>query len=160
MTVKEGCDMQTRAYRIRCQFNALHNLDMDHPEKMHAHTFRVTAYVENVGEELEKIDVCDRRIQEYFSRYKGCRMNDMALFRDRIPTIENMCEAFYEDLTECLLQEGVSLVKLELGDSPLAAYSVGSSLLAGSAYNRITGEQFVRYSRKCGEQRSEVTERE
>ena len=26
--------MQGRAYRIRCQFNAMHNLDLEHPEKM------------------------------------------------------------------------------------------------------------------------------
>lgn len=152
--------MQTKAYRIRCQFNALHNLNLACPEKMHAHTFRVTAYIKNVGEELEKIDVCDRLIKTYFSRYKGHRLNDVLPFRDTIPTIENMCKVFYEDLAEGLLQEGVSLVKLELGDSPLAAYSVGSSLLAGSAYNRITEEQFLGYRRKCGEKRSKATERE
>lgn len=142
--------MQGRAYRIRCQFNAMHNLDVEHPEKMHAHTFRVMAYLENVGEELERIDTCERRMKAYFSRYKGCRFNELPAFRMELPTIENMCKVFYEDLQKELLQEGVSLVKLELGDSPLATYSIGSKLLVGSAYHRVSGEKFLEYQKKHG----------
>lgn len=143
--------MQAKAYRIRYQFNAIHSLDLSSPEKMHAHTFRVTAYIENVGEELDKIDFCEKQVKEYFAKYKGFRMNDIEPFRTVTPTIENMCQVFYKDLAEKLLQEGILLVKLELGDSPLASYSVGSSLLAGSAYNRITQQQFEEYSRKVWE---------
>lgn len=140
--------MQTKAYRIRYQFNAMHNLDLSRPEKMHAHTFRVTAYIENVGEELDTVNQCEQVVKEYFAAYKGFRLNDTLAFRDMVPTIENMCRIFYEDLAEKLLQEGIMLVKLELGDSPLASYSVGSCLMAGSAYNRITDEQYREYSRK------------
>ena len=140
--------MQGRAYRIRCQFNAMHNLDLAHPEKMHAHTFRVMAYLENVGEELEKIDDCESRLKVYLSRYKGCRLNELQAFRVELPTIENMCKFFYEDLQQELLQEGVSLVKLELGDSPLVTYSIGNKLLIGSAYQLVSDEKFLEYQTK------------
>ena len=142
--------MQGRAYRIRCQFNAMHNLDLEHPEKMHAHTFRVMAYLENVGEELERIDACERRMRTYFSSYKGNRLNELQAFRTELPTIENMCKVFYEDLQRELLKEGVSLVELELGDSPLATYSIGSRLLTGSTYQRISDEKFLKYEKKHG----------
>lgn len=140
--------MQKKAYRSRCQFNAVHSLDLSDPRKMHAHTFRVTAYIENIGEELFAIDRCDAVLDQYFERYRGLRMNDVNPFQALLPTIENMCQVFYEDLTERLSEEGVKLVKLELGDSPLTSYSVGNCLLAGSAYNRVTDEQFEKYSRK------------
>ncbi len=143
--------MQSNAYRIRYQFNAMHNLDLSHAEKMHAHTFRITAYIENVGYELQKINSCESILKDYFAQYKGFRMNDVIPFRTVLPTIENMCQVFYEDLKERLMQEGVELVKLELGDSPLASYSVGSCLFAGSAYNRISEQQFLEYSRKIEE---------
>lgn len=143
--------MQTKAYRIRYQFNAMHNLDLSRADKMHAHTFRILAYIENVGDELEKIDVCEKVLKEYFSKYKGFRMNDVIPFRTLLPTIENMCQIFYEELLEKFAQEGVNLVKLEVGDSPLASYSVGSRLLAGSAYNRISEQQFREYSSKIWE---------
>lgn len=143
--------MHSNAYRIRCQFNAVHSLDITNPEKMHAHTFRVTAYIENVGEELHKIDKCDQLLKEYFSKYKGLHINDVSPFQTVLPTIENMCQVFYEDLTKKLLQEGVRLVKLELGDSPITSYSVGCVLLAGSAYNRISDEQYREYSQRVWE---------
>lgn len=143
--------MQKNAYRIRCQFNAVHSLDLSDPRKMHAHTFRVTAYIEDIGEELHTIDRCHKLLNEYFEKYKGFRMNDVNPFRTLLPTIENMCQVFYEDLTEKLSKEGVQLAKLELGDSPLTSYSVGNCLLAGSAYNRVTDEQFEEYSRKVWE---------
>lgn len=143
--------MQTNAYRIRYQFNAEHSLDISDPEKMHAHTFRLTAYLENVGDELHTIDRCENLIAEYFDGYKGHRMNDAEPFHTMVPTIENMCEVFYEHLQDKLLQEGIQLVKLELGDSPLTSYSVGCRLFAGSAYNRISDEQYLEYSRRVWE---------
>lgn len=140
--------MQKNAYRIRYQFNAMHSLDLSIADKMHAHTFRVIAYLENVGTELEKIDICEKILSEYFSKYKGFRINDVPPFRDLIPTIENMCQVFYNDLAKKLSEEKVELVKLELGDSPLASYSVGKKLLIGSTYNYISEEQFKEYSSK------------
>lgn len=150
--------MLDKSYRVRCQFNAMHNLDLSRPEKMHAHTFRVTAYLEHVGEELEKIDVCENVIKTYFSRYKGFRLNDIEAFRELLPTIENMCRVFYEDLKKELLPEGVSLIKLELGDSPLAVYSIGSKLLVGSVYNQITEEQFQAYKKRRLKNDEEINE--
>lgn len=143
--------MQKNAYRIRYQFNAMHSLDLSIADKMHAHTFRVIAYLENVGKELEKIDTCEKIIRDYFLKYKGFRMNDVPPFRDLVPTIENMCQVFYNDLVVKLAEEKVELLKLELGDSPLASYSVGKKLFVGSAYNYISDEQFQEYSRKISE---------
>ena len=67
-----------------------------------------------------------------------------------LPTIENMCKVFYEDLQRELLKEDVSLVELELGDSPLATYSIGSRLLTGSTYQQISDEKFLEYEKKHG----------
>lgn len=140
--------MQVKGYRYQFRFNAMHNLTPDMPEQMHAHTFRVVAYVRCKEESFTMFDTCEAVIREYLENYEGQRINEKASFVGKLPTLENMCEIFFADMERLLQGYGVDLIKLEVGDSPLASFSIGKELLVGSAYNYVSYEKYAAYCRK------------
>lgn len=119
-------------------------MDADNPRKMHAHSFRVTAYIRSKSSQMRYND-CEQAVAQYLNNYEGIRLNDLKAFKERIPTIENMCFTFYEDLKEIVKEYEAQLIRLELGDSPVASFAVGGELLVGSAYNMVTDQDFEAY---------------
>ena len=135
------------AYSYRVTFNAMHNTSPDDPNKMHAHTFRVGMYV--IGSQGAQAGFLNNEkiIEDYFGRYRGIRINDLQEFRDLTPTLENMGMIFYEDLKKVFEDNGMQLLSLDIGDSPICTYSIGERLLLGSMYHLIDEKQVDEYCR-------------
>lgn len=137
--------MRERAYRFQLHFNAMHNIEPEQPDKMHAHTFRVIVCLCGESEDFAVYNECEEQIRSYLKRFQGTRLNHMPQFKNKIPNIETICEVFFLALADILKEQGVTLVKLELGDNPLSTYSVGTELLVGSIYRRVSDEEFEAY---------------
>ncbi len=135
------------AYLYHVTFNAMHNLVLDNPRKMHAHTFRVGMYVTEKQDEHPVFLSSEKMLQKYFEQYRGIRINELPAFKDVVPTLENMGEIFYWDLKPIFEENGMQLISLEIGDSPVSAYCVGERLLLGGIYSRIREEEAEAY---CG----------
>ncbi len=139
------------AYLYHVTFNAMHNLVLDNPRKMHAHTFRVGMYVIEKQEEYPVFLSSEKMLDEYFSQYQGIRLNELEAFRDIVPTLENMGEIFYRDLKPVFAENGMQLLMLELGDSPVSTYAIGEKLLLGNAFNLAAEgavEKYIKRVRK------------
>lgn len=151
------------AYSYRVTFNAMHNIVVDNPAKMHAHTFRVGMYaIKKYGKNPDFLKN-ERVLQQYFSRYRGIRLNELQIFRDSVPTLENMAEVFYEDLTVLFAENDMELLTLDIGDSPVYTYSIGERILLGSMYNLNREEKIIEYCsrvRKRYEERAGVEKHE
>jgi len=80
----------------------MHNLVLEDPRKMHAHTFRVGMYVIEKQDENPVFFNNEKILKEYFDRYKGIRINELLAFKDIVPTLENMGMIFYRDLKRLL----------------------------------------------------------
>lgn len=133
------------AYFYHVTFNAMHNIDLDDPLKMHAHTFRVGMYVIEKQKEHTAFLNSEHRLNDYFKRYQGVRLNDLALFHDIIPTLENIGDVFYNNLKPRFEENGMQLLSLEIGDSPVSVYCVGERLLLGAISNLIPEEKVADY---------------
>lgn len=136
------------AYLYHVTFNAMHNLALDNPRKMHAHTFRVGMYVIEKQEDHPVFLSSEKMLDEYFSRYQGIRLNELEVFRNIVPTLENMGEIFYRDLKSVFEQNGLQLLMLELGDSPVSTYSIGERLLLGNTFNLAAEGAVEKYCKK------------
>ncbi len=123
------------AYLYHVNFNAMHNLVLDNPKKMHAHTFRVGMYVIKELEDNPAFLSTEKILNQYFTKYQGVRLNEISSFKDVIPTIENMGEVFYWELKPIFAENGMKLLFLEVGDSPISNYCVGEQLMLGNVYN-------------------------
>ena len=136
------------AYSYHVTFNAMHNPVLDDPRKMHAHTFRVGMYVIEKQDEHSGFLNNEKILEDYFSRYRGIRINELRIFKDIPPTLENMGEIFYEDLKKAFAENGMQLLSLEIGDSPICTYCIGEKLMLGSMYNYMNEEQVEAYCQR------------
>ena len=133
------------AYFYHVTFNAMHNIDLNDPLKMHAHTFRVGMYViENQIEHTAFVN-SEQKLNDYFKRYQGVRLNDLALFRGIIPTLENIGDVIYADLKPRFEENGMHLLSLEIGDSPVSVYSIGERLLLGAVSSQVPEDKIADY---------------
>lgn len=136
------------AYLYHVTFNAMHNMAVDDPRKMHAHTFRVGMYAVKKQDANPVFLSNERMLREYFDKYQGIRLNELQMFKDVVPTLENMGEIFYRELQTLFEDNGMHLVSLEIGDSPVSAYYVGERLLLGSIFNMNTEQSVEDYCRR------------
>lgn len=123
------------AYLYHITFNAMHNLTPEDPKKMHAHTFCVGIYVIEEQEDHPVFQNTENIIKQYFDRYQGIRLNELSPFNMTVPTLENMGEIFYWDLKPIFTRNGMNLLLLEIGDSPISTYCVGERPMIGNVYS-------------------------
>jgi len=136
------------AYSYHVTFNAMHNLVLEDPRKMHAHTFRVGMYVIEKQDENPVFFNNEKILKEYFDRYKGIRINELLAFKDIVPTLENMGMIFYRDLEKSFAQNGMELLSLEIGDSPVSMFCIGKSLILGSIWNLTDEAEIDAYCKR------------
>lgn len=99
------------------------------------HSFTVTIYVSRhrQSEQIMFFDI-DRVVNDYLKQFEQCYLNDMPVFSDRIPNIENMGDLFFEELKECLFNIGVGLYQLDIFENPLSIYQVSSRIHIPACY--------------------------
>ena len=146
------------AYSYRVTFNAMHYPVLDDPRKIHAHTFRVGMYVIEKQDEHSGFLNNEKILESYFARYRGIRVNDLPVFKDLPPTLENMGMVFYKDLKKAFEENGMQLLSLDIGDSPICTYSIGERLLLGSMYNLVKEEKVEAYCERLRKRYEEKTE--
>ena len=130
------------AYLYHVTFNAMHNLVVNDPKRMHAHTFCVGIYTIEKQEDHPVFLSSEKILDKYFERYKGIRLNEVPPFIQIVPTLENMGDVFYKDLQPVFEKNGMQLLLLEIGDSPISAYGIGPRPMIGNVFN-LTSHDLV-----------------
>ncbi len=133
------------AYLYHVTFNAMHNLIIDDPKRMHAHTFCVGIYVIEKQEDHSVFLNSEKMLNQYFERYKGIRLNEITPFMRLIPTLENMGEVFYQELKPLFAKNGMQILFLEIGDGPLSAYHIGEQIMIGTCMNAADEKRLDAY---------------
>ena len=133
------------AYLYHITFNAMHNLTPEDPKKMHAHTFCVGIYVIEEQDDHPVFVNSEKVLQKYFDRYRGIRLNELSPFTEIVPTLENMGEVFYWDLKPIFVENGMKLLLLEMGDSPISTYCIGERPMIGNVYSLVLEKSMKEY---------------
>ena len=127
-----------RYYRYQHKLNTSHSANND-KSKSHNHTFIIYLIMSTIEKNMvltyEAYEEVERYIDTYFNQYTKVYLNELSVFKDRIPTIETMGEVFYEQLKIELKQHGVSLLQLEIGESPVRFYIISDCILIPSQYS-------------------------
>lgn len=139
-----------RTYRWRFHFSAMHNMTPEREEGKHTHSFLVILCMAIEHMDLDKQNDCERELKQYLEQYQGKYLNEMEIFRGKIPTIEVICEALYEDIDKIAAAHGMRQIQVEVGDSPTNFFAVGRCLLLGSSYMPVPDERFQEYKKRMG----------
>ena len=137
--------MDNRILRWRFHFNAMHNMTPEKEESKHAHSFLVIVCMEMQQMDLDQQNAYERALRKYFEQYNGVYLNELVVFGGKLPTIERICECIYEDTEKIAMFYGMEQIQLEVGDSPIALYSMGKRLLLGGMYREVPDEVFEEY---------------
>lgn len=143
------------AYLYHITFNAMHNLMPDDPRKMHAHTFCVGIYVLEEEDDHPIFLSAENVLKHYFDRYQGIRLNEISPFTETVPTLENMGEVFYWDLKPIFKKNGMKILLLEMGDSPISTYCIGERPMLGNVYSLAMEEAVKDYCERVQQRYAE-----
>ncbi len=144
------------AYLYHVTFNAMHNLVIEDPRKMHAHTFSVGIYVIEEQEDHPVFLSSEKILDRYFAHYRGIRLNELAPFKDLVPTLENMGEVFYRDLKSIYARNGMNLLLLEVGDSPISTYCIGERPMLGNVFSLTPDGSVDEYCKRVQQRYAQI----
>ncbi len=146
-----------RIYRWHFHFNASHNMVLDDDTKKHVHTFLLIACIEMKHIDLERQNECGKAISDYLAQFRGKCLNELDKFEEVIPTIEGICEVVFYDIQQIVEYYDAKLLNLEVGDSPVAMFSMGEQLLLGFTYQPVSDENYQEFiNRTLTQQEREI----
>ena len=109
---------------VRQHFDAAHYL-RGYPgrcEQLHGHRFQAVVTVE--AHELDGVGIAfdfaelKRHLRQILERFDHTCLNDIALFDKINPSSENIATAIYQELQSRLREESVSILSIEVWESP------------------------------------------
>ncbi|TAH62765.1 MAG: hypothetical protein EWM47_13995 [Anaerolineaceae bacterium] len=124
--------MEYKAYKLLFYINAQHSID-NSLENAHLHTFSIGLHLEDkIDDRLIDFNQVSQLVNNYLEQYRGVFLNEMAAFKDLIPTIEHMGNLFYDELKLILTELSYDLIQLDISENPLQIYSVSDRLYFGN----------------------------
>jgi len=128
--------MAFESYKFTFRMNASHaNVKTD--EGIHSHTFEISLFIKQNDDSFVAYDVTENIIQEYLKPYSGVILNSVPPFNVISPTIENIGEEFFTQITLLLANYGYQLLKLDISESPQRIFSISEEDLSEQERERL-----------------------
>lgn len=90
----------------------------------HRHTVEVAVYVQRESEQFEPFTEIEKSVEECLRPYGNCYLNDREEFRGDA-SMERVGDVLFSRLTELMRERKSTLLRLEIGETPLRKYAVG-----------------------------------
>lgn len=125
---REGVEQLLKYYKFTYNLNASHSFSNKKGES-HSHSFAVVMYIEIKDEkQFRSFDQVEEIMKRYIEPLRGTYLNELPMFQDMVPTIENIGGYLFDELTNCIPEE-FELIQLEISETPLRIYSISNRLL-------------------------------
>lgn len=90
----------------------------------HRHTVEVAVYVRRGTGKFEPFSEMEKNVEECLRPYGSCYLNDREEFRGDA-SMERVGDVLFSRLTELMRERESTLLRLEIGETPLRKYAVG-----------------------------------
>lgn len=121
--------MEFESYKYTFRINASHaNVTAD--EGVHNHTFEISLYIKQRAESFTVYEVTESIVQDYLKPYSGVVLNKIPPFDNISPTVENIGEEFFTEISLRLIKTGYELVRLDISENPQRIYSISEADLS------------------------------
>jgi 6-pyruvoyl tetrahydropterin synthase-like protein len=117
---QKGAPMQT--YCVRKCIAIYHGNRCDR-QAAHCHTVEIASYIQKAEGQCEPFSTAEQSVITYLNRYEKQFLNELPEFHQSAD-IENIGEVFFAGLTELLGKQGMTLQRLEIGETPLRVYAI------------------------------------
>lgn len=115
-----------RTYKIRSYINAGHAIRWDEGVgQQHNHTWEITCEIFTENDSMIIFNDLEETLERVFSIYSGNVFNNIPPFDEINPTLENIAEYFFDEISKELAEIKAGLEKIEVGESPTRLYCIG-----------------------------------
>ena len=121
--------MSFEGYKYTFRLNASH-FATSNSESVHSHTFQICIYIQIDKKAFTPYDLTENMIKDYLNTYTNVVLNNVPPFNVIPPTIENMGEEFFIEISKIMKEFGFKLTSLEISDTPQRTYSVNDKDLS------------------------------
>ncbi|MCD2346187.1 6-pyruvoyl-tetrahydropterin synthase-related protein [Clostridium guangxiense] len=133
--------MKFQGYLYKFNMNASHSVLINNKRgPSHSHTFLISLFVEMQGGEFVIYDEVEKVVNKFLSAYSGKEINEFEAFREVEPTLENIGDFLFEELSRILKENNINLLRLEISEIPTRVYVIngnGQVNIAGSSTKKI-----------------------
>jgi 6-pyruvoyl tetrahydropterin synthase-like protein len=117
---EKGVPMQT--YCVRRCIAIYHGNGCDR-QNAHCHTIEIASYIQKADGPCDVFPNAEQIVIAYLARYEKQFLNELPEFHQSAD-IETIGEVFFAGLTELLRAQGMTLQRLEIGETPLRVYAI------------------------------------
>ncbi|MBR6329561.1 MAG: 6-carboxytetrahydropterin synthase [Lachnospiraceae bacterium] len=111
-------------YRYKFYLNANHFVVIGGRKGApHSHCFELTIEIASVaGHETVAFESIERAIDALLMPYQNNLLNDIEPFNDIVPTLENICAYFKDEISRILLEMNWVLMSIEVSETPSRSF--------------------------------------
>lgn len=126
--------MGQNIYKLKFELHAKHSNVIGDKAGRHQHTFSIVLYLKALRK-MELYQEIEQKIESWLSPFQNRDLDEMPGFENGDTTLENIGNVFFEELTK-VLQDDLSLLRLDIYETPVRTYSVTKELYDASI-NRV-----------------------
>lgn len=131
--------MRFEGYVYKFKLNASHSVSINKKRgKEHSHTFEISLFIKISNEDFFLYDHVEQIVQNFLNQYKEKLLNRIEPFNKIEPTLENLGDVLFIKIKKILDANGMSLIKLEINETPSRVYIAHNQNLKMNESN-ITG---------------------
>ena len=111
-------------YRYKFYLNANHYVVIGGRQGApHSHCFEITIELASGGGNgTIAFDTIEKHVEKIIEPYQNNLLNDVEPFNDIMPTLENICGYFKDEISKDMLEIGWVLMSIEVSETPSRSY--------------------------------------
>jgi 6-pyruvoyl tetrahydropterin synthase-like protein len=124
------------SYKFTFRLNASHS-NVGLSSGIHAHTFEITLYMKPHSDAFVTYDKIEKKVQDYLNHFSGSILNAIPPFDETLPTLENISNVFFANITKILSDAGYQLLRLEISESPNRSFCISEGEMTEQKMARL-----------------------
>lgn len=112
-------------YKFKFYINARHSVTFNGRESnIHPHTWEVVVYFGSDTSDTLNFTEFEKELEKYFLNYEGKYINELDVFKDINPTMENIGKLLYNDIKKLLDNRSLYFNRVEISENPTRTYII------------------------------------
>ena len=117
--------MKFEGYQYKFNLNASHHILInDKRNQAHLHTFKLSLFIKTPDQKFVLYSDMEQLVESFLHPYSNEQLNQIPPFDELEPTLENIGDIFFDKLKVVLKDKGMTLVQLEISETPARVYIV------------------------------------
>lgn len=115
--------MTSETYRLTFFVNATHTVTINGTASSHhPHTFEINCYIRS--SQFIPFEEMENQVNNVLTPINNANLNELSVFKERVPTLENITRYLNAEITQALKELGCTLVQIEVAESPVGSFII------------------------------------